>query len=174
MVRDAVGYQILPDEEKFKVTNIREKYPQIFDWLNFQDLNVIVIITLMLVVAGVNMISGLLILILEKTNMIGILKALGSEDITIRRIFLYQAAYLIGKALLWGNLIGVGLALLQLKTGLVTLDPSSYYIKTVPINLSMIHIILLNAGTMAAIIIMLLVPSKLISRITPVKAIRYD
>jgi lipoprotein-releasing system permease protein len=173
-VRDVVGYQILPDKEKFKVTNIREKYPQIFDWLNFQDLNVIVIITLMLVVAGFNMISGLLILILEKTNMIGILKALGSEDITIRRIFLYQAAYLIGKGLLWGNLIGVGLALLQLKTGLVTLDPSSYYIKTVPINLSMIHIVLLNAGTMAAIIIMLLVPSKLISRITPVKAIRYD
>ena len=173
-VRDAVGYQILPDEEKFKVTNIREKYPQIFDWLNFQDLNVIVIITLMLVVAGFNMISGLLILILEKTNMIGILKALGSEDITIRRIFLYQAAYLIGKGLLWGNLIGLGLAFLQLKTGLITLDPSSYYIKTVPINLSIIHIVLLNAGTMAAIIIMLLVPSKLISRITPVKAIRYD
>lgn len=173
-VRDAIGYQILPDEEKFKVTNIREKYPQIFDWLNFQDLNVIVIITLMLVVAGFNMISGLLILILEKTNMIGILKALGSEDITIRRIFLYQAAYLIGKGLLWGNLIGVGIALLQLKTGLVTLDPSSYYIKTVPINLNVIHIVLLNAGTMAAIIIMLLVPSKLISRITPVKAIRYD
>lgn len=173
-VQDAVGYQILPDEEKFKVTNIREKYPQIFDWLNFQDLNVIIIITLMLVVAGFNMISGLLILILEKTNMIGILKALGSEDATIRRVFLYQAAYLIGKGILWGNLIGVGLALIQLKTGLISLDPSSYYIKTVPINLSMIHIILLNAGTMAAIIIMLLVPSKLISRITPVKAIRYD
>lgn len=173
-VQDAVGYQILPDEEKFKVTNIHEKYPQIFDWLNFQDLNVIIIITLMLVVAGFNMISGLLILILEKTNMIGILKALGSEDATIRRVFLYQAAYLIGKGILWGNLIGVGLALIQLKTGLISLDPSSYYIKTVPINLSMIHIILLNAGTMAAIIIMLLVPSKLISRITPVKAIRYD
>ncbi len=173
-VQDAVGYQILPDEEKFKVINIREKYPQIFDWLNFQDLNVIIIITLMLVVTGFNMISGLLILILEKTNMIGILKALGSEDKIIRKVFLYQAAYLIGKGLLWGNLIGIGLALIQLKTGLISLDPSSYYIKTVPINLSLIHIILLNAGTMAAIIIMLLVPSKLISRITPVKAIRYD
>ncbi|MBN2861702.1 MAG: FtsX-like permease family protein, partial [Bacteroidales bacterium] len=146
----------------------------IFDWLNFQDLNVIIIIALMLVVAGFNMISGLLILILEKTNMIGVLKALGSEDIIIRRIFLYQAGYLISKGLFWGNLIGIGLALLQMKTGLVSLDPSSYYIKTVPINLELTHLLLLNAGTMTAIIIMLLVPSKLISRISPVKAIKYD
>ncbi len=173
-VRDAIGYRLMEDEEQFKVTNIRMKYPQIFDWLSFQDINVIIIILLMLVVAGFNMISGLLILILEKTNMIGILKALGSDDITIRRVFLYQAAYLIGKGLLWGNLIGIGLALLQLKTGLITLDPSSYYIKTVPVNLDIAHILLLNAGTMAAILFMLLVPSKLISRITPVKAIRYD
>jgi lipoprotein-releasing system permease protein len=173
-VRDAVGYRIKEDEEKFKVTNIRIKYPQIFDWLNFQDVNVIIIIVLMLVVAGFNMISGLLVLILEKTNMIGVLKALGSDDITIRRVFLYQAAWLIGKGLFWGNLIGIGLAFLQLKTGLVTLDPTSYYIKTVPINLQLDHILLLNTGTMAAILIMLLVPSKLISRITPVKAIRYD
>ncbi|NLV19116.1 MAG: ABC transporter permease [Bacteroidetes bacterium] len=173
-VRDAIGYRILPDEDRFKVTNIREKFPQIFDWLGFQDLNVIIIITLMLIVAGFNMISGLLILILEKTNMIGILKAIGSDDTTIRRVFIYQAAYLIGKGLIWGNLIGIGLALLQLKTGLVSLDPSSYYIKTVPVNLELFHIILLNAGTMAAIIIMLLVPSKLISRISPVKAIKYD
>ena len=173
-VRDAIGYIVTEDEEKVKVTNIRAKYPQIFDWLNFQDINVIIIILLMLVVAGFNMISGLLILILEKTNMIGVLKALGSEDTTIRRVFIYQAAYLISKGLLWGNLIGIGIALLQLKTGLITLDPSSYYIKTVPVNLEFIHILLLNAGTMAAILIMLLVPSKLISRITPVKAIRYD
>lgn len=173
-ISDAVGYRIAEEEEKFKITNIRIKYPQIFDWLNFQDLNVIIIIILMLVVAGFNMISGLLILILEKTNMIGVLKALGSEDATIRRVFLIQAAYLIGKGLFWGNLIGVGLAFLQLKTGLISLDPSSYYIKTVPVNLEIVHIILLNAGSMAAIIIMLLVPSKLISRITPVKAIRYD
>jgi lipoprotein-releasing system permease protein len=173
-VQDAIGLRIAEDEEKFKVTNIRMEYPQIFDWLNFQDINVIIIIVLMLVVAGFNMISGLLILILEKTNMIGILKALGSEDVTIRRVFLYQAAYLIGKGLFWGNLVGIGMAFLQLKTGLITLDPSSYYIKTVPVNLNLIHIILLNAGTMGAIILMLLVPSKLISNITPVKAIKYD
>jgi len=173
-VRDAVGYRYDEDDEQFKITNVRMKYPQIFDWLNFQDVNVIIIIVLMLVVAGFNMISGLLILILEKTNMIGVLKALGSDDATIRRVFLYQAAYLIGKGLLWGNIIGIGLSLLQLKTGLISLDPSSYYIKTVPVNLEAAHILLLNAGTMAAILFMLLVPSKLISRITPVKAIRYD
>ncbi len=173
-VRDAIGYRLTEEETKFKVVSIRSKYPQIFDWLNFQDINVIIIIILMLVVAGFNMISGLLILILEKTNMIGVLKALGSDDNTIRRVFLYQAAYLIGKGLLWGNAIGIGLAFFQLKTKLLTLDPNSYYIKTVPVNLELSHILLLNIGTMAAIIIMLLVPSQLISRITPVKAIRYD
>lgn len=173
-VRDEVGYRLMEDETKFKVTNIRIRYPQIFDWLNFQDMNVIIIITLMLLVAGFNMISGLLILILEKTNMIGVFKALGSENGTIRKIFLYQAAYLIAKGLFWGNFIGIGLALIQLKTGLITLDAASYYIKTVPVNLEVSHILLLNAGTMAAIILMLLVPSQLISRITPVKAIKYD
>lgn len=173
-VRDKIGYKLLEGETKFRVTNIRSRYPQIFDWLNFQDMNVFIIITLMLLVAGFNMISGLLILILERTNMIGIFKALGSDNITIRRIFIYQAVYLIAKGLFWGNVIGIGLALIQLKTGLVTLDPTSYYIKTVPVNLELSHILLLNIGTMAAIILMLLVPSQLISRITPVKAIRYD
>ncbi len=174
LVRDAIGYRISENDPGFKVTNIRLKYPQIFDWLNFQDLNVIVIIVLMLIVAGFNMISGLLILILERTNMIGVLKALGSGDRLIRKVFLYQAAWLTGKGLLWGNIAGLGLALLQLKTGLISLDPSSYYLKTVPVNIDLMHIILLNAGTMAAIILMLLIPSQLISRINPVKAIRYD
>jgi lipoprotein-releasing system permease protein len=173
-VRDAVGYKITEDETKVSVKNIRTKYPQIFDWLNFQDMNVVIIIILMLVVAGFNMISGLLILILEKTNMIGVLKALGSQDKIIRRVFIYQAAYLITKGLFWGNLIGIGLAFLQLKTGLLSLNPVTYYIKTVPVNLNFTHIILLNTGTMAVIILMLLIPSQLVSRITPVKAIRYD
>jgi lipoprotein-releasing system permease protein len=122
-VRDEIGYKLVEEETKFKVTNIRSKYPQIFDWLNFQDINVIIIILLMLIVAGFNMISGLLILILEKTNMIGVLKALGSEDTTIRRVFLLQAAYLIGKGLLWGNIIGIGLAFFQLKTGMINTRP---------------------------------------------------
>jgi len=174
VVRDAIGYRVAEEQEKLKVTNIGIKYPQIFDWLNFQDTNVIIILVLMLLVAGFNMISGLLILILEKTNMIGILKALGSDDLLIRKVFLYQAAYLIAKGLLWGNLLGVGIAWLQQKFSLISLDPSSYYLTTVPINLNFLHIIALNAGTMLIIILMLLIPSHLISRITPVKAIRFD
>ncbi len=173
-VNDAIGYRISEDQPALKVSTIRERFPQIFDWLNFQDINVIVIIILMLIVAGFNMISGILILILEKTNLIGVLKALGTEDRTIRKIFLIQAGWLIAKGLLWGNLIGIGLALLQNSTGIVTLDPSSYYLKTVPINLNILHILLLNAGTMAVIVLMLLVPAQLVSRITPVKAIRFD
>ena len=174
VVRDAIGYKVAEEEEQLKVTNIRTRYPQIFDWLGFQDTNVIIILLLMILVAGFNMISGLLILILEKTNMIGVLKAMGAGNKVIRNIFLYQAAWLTAKGLFWGNIIGLGLALLQLKTGLISLDPSSYYLKSVPINLDPLHILLLNAGTMAAIILMLLIPSQLIARITPVKAIRYD
>jgi lipoprotein-releasing system permease protein len=174
VVQDAIGYRVGQNEEQLKVTNIRDKYPSIFDWLGFQDTNVIIILILMILVAGFNMISGLLILILEKTNMIGILKALGSGNKLIRNIFLYQAAWLTAKGLFWGNVIGIGLAFLQLKTGMFSLDPASYYLKSVPINLDPVHIILLNAGTMAAIILMLLIPSQLIARITPVKAIRYD
>jgi lipoprotein-releasing system permease protein len=174
VVQDAIGYSNDQNEEQLKVTNIRGKYPSIFDWLGFQDTNVIIILILMILVAGFNMISGLLILILEKTNMIGILKAMGSGNKLIRNIFLYQAAWLTAKGLFWGNVIGIGLAVLQLKTGMFSLDPTSYYLKSVPINLDPVHIILLNAGTMAAIILMLLIPSQLIARITPVKAIRYD
>lgn len=174
VVRDAIGYRITEDDENLKVTNIRLRYPQIFDWLNFQDLNVVVIIILMLIVAGFNMISGLLILILEKTNMIGVLKALGARDNLISKSFLYQAAWLTGKGLFWGNLVGLGLAAFQLTTGIITLNPASYYLSTVPINLDPVHILLLNAGAMIAIVIMLLLPSRLIGRITPVKAIRYD
>lgn len=174
VVRDAIGYRMAEEEEQLKVTNIRGRYPQIFDWLGFQDTNVIIILVLMILVAGFNMISGLLILILEKTNMIGVLKAIGAGNKLIRNVFLYQAAWLTVKGLLFGNLIGIGLAFIQLKTEIITLDPASYYLKCVPINLDPIHIILLNAGTMIAIILMLLIPAQLIARITPVKAIRYN
>ncbi|MCA1757821.1 MAG: FtsX-like permease family protein [Bacteroidales bacterium] len=174
VTRSIIGYPAEPEMDKLKVTNIRIKYPQIFDWLNFQDTNVIVILILMLTVAGFNMISGLLILILEKTNMIGVLKALGSGNRMIRRIFLWQASYLIFKGLLWGNLTGITLAWLQERFSLISLDPSSYYLSTVPVNLELFHVLILNAGTMAIIILMMLIPSHLVSRISPVKAIRFD
>jgi lipoprotein-releasing system permease protein len=120
------------------------------------------------------MVSSLLILILERTNMIGILKAIGSNNLSIRKIFLYQSAFLISKGLLWGNLIGIGLALIQQKTGLVKLDEASYYLATVPINLDISYIFLLNTGILLLTFLMLIIPSHLVTKITPVKAIRFD
>ena len=172
--REAIGYQFDENQEKLKVTNLRIKYPQILDWLNFQDTNVIVIVVLMLLVAAFTMISGLLILILEKTNMIGILKALGSDNKLIQKIFLSQAAYITGTGLLWGNITGYGLALAQKKFQLISLDPSSYYLTTVPVNIDILHIISLNLGTISIILLMLLIPSRLVSSISPVRAIKFD
>jgi len=174
MVRNIAGYTFTKEGTRLKVTNIRNKYPQIFDWLNLQNINVWVILILMLLVAGFNMVSGLLVLILERTNMIGILKSLGTENTSVRKIFLYQSAFLITRGLLWGNLIGLGLALLQKEFSIIKLDQASYYLETVPINLSLAHVLLLNAGTLIATIFMLILPTVIISRISPEKTIRYN
>jgi lipoprotein-releasing system permease protein len=156
------------------VKSIRELMPQIFDWLDLQDMNEIIILVLMLMVATINMITALLILILEKTRMIGLLKALGMNNNSIQLIFLNKAAFLIGKGLLFGNILGLGLCFIQLKFGIFTLDESSYYLKFVPVNLSLVSIILLNIGTFAVCILMLLIPARIISKISPVKAIRFS
>jgi lipoprotein-releasing system permease protein len=153
---------------------IKETNPTVFSWLDLQDVNAIIVITLMLIVAGINMVSALLILILERTNMIGILKALGSSNRNIQKIFLYNAAYLIGKGLFWGNFLGIGIALLQQHFGLFPLDAKTYYLSVVPIHLSIVHILLLNFGTLACCLLMLIVPSFIVSKITPVKAIRFS
>ena len=157
-----------------KVTNIKERYPQIFDWLNLQDMNVWVILALMLAVAGFNMISGLLILILEKTNMIGMLKAIGYNNWNIQKIFLIQSFFLITKGLVWGNVIGIGLCLLQQQFAIIPLDEASYYMNTVPINMQMIHIVALNVGTLITTMLIMLLPSLLISHISPAKAIKFN
>jgi lipoprotein-releasing system permease protein len=138
------------------------------------DMNAVIVIVLILLVAGISMISALLILILEKTNMIGILKALGAGNACIQKVFMYNAVYLIGKGLIWGNVIGVGVALLQQHFGIFTLDAKTYYISVVPIHLSWWYMLLLNAGTLFTCVIMLIVPSFIISKITPVKAIRFS
>jgi len=153
---------------------IRELYPQMFDWLDLQDMNVIIILILMVLVSGMAMISTLLILILERTNMIGVLKALGARNLSIRRIFLYNAAYIIGKGMLFGNIVGLCLCLLQKYFSIVTLPQESYFMSVVPINLSIIHILILNAGTLIACTLMLVLPSFIVTRISPVKAIRFD
>ena len=173
-VINTVGFGFEEDGSRLKVINIHEKYPQIFDWLNLQDMNVLIILILMLVVAGFNMVSGLLILILDRTNMIGILKALGSPNVSIRKIFMYQSGFLIIRGLFWGNIIGIGICLLQKFTGIMELDQSSYYLNTVPVNLNALHIIALNLGTALAIILMLIIPSMIISRISPAMAIRFE
>ncbi len=128
----------------------------------------------MVIVAGFNMISGLLILILERTNMIGILKALGTVNASIRSIFLYQSGFLALKGLFWGNIIGLTLCFLQWKFELIGLDPSSYYLDTVPINISLTHVLALNAGTLLVTFVFLLIPSMIISRISPEKSIRFN
>ncbi len=174
MVMNKVGFGFEEDGSRLKVINIHDKYPQIFDWLNLQDMNVLIILILILVVAGFNMVSGLLILILDRTNMIGILKALGSPNVSIRKIFMYQSGFLIIRGLFWGNIIGIGICLLQKFTGIMELDQSSYYLNTVPVNLNALHIIALNLGTALAIILMLIIPSMIISRISPVMAIRFE
>jgi len=153
---------------------IKEAYSYIFDWLDLQDMNVQIILVLMVLVSGINMISALLVLILERTNMIGILKALGAQSRSIRKIFIYIATYLIGKGLFWGNVIGLSLCLIQQQFGLLSLDQESYYVSVIPISINPMHILLLNIGTLLICVLMLLGPSYVITKITPVKAIRFN
>ncbi len=153
---------------------IRDKYYSIFEWLDLFDFNIALIIGIMILVAGINMITALLVLILERTQMIGILKALGSSDWSIRKVFLYNAMYLIGVGLFWGNVIGIGLLLLQKYGKFFPLDPDTYYVTEAPVYLDFGYVLLLNAGTFVLCLVMLLIPSFIISKISPVKAIRFE
>ncbi len=153
---------------------IREKYASIFEWLDLFDFNIIMIIGIMILVAGINMITALLVLILERTQMIGILKALGSSDWSVRKVFLYNAMYLIGVGLFWGNVIGIGLLLVQKYGKVFKLNPDTYYVNEAPVYLSWDYILILNGGTFLLCLLMLLIPSFIISKISPVKAIRFE
>jgi lipoprotein-releasing system permease protein len=173
-VSDVVGFNYSENGGALRVISIKEKYPQIFDWLNLQDMNVLIILILMLVVSGFNMISGLLILILDRTNMIGLFKALGAGNKLIRKIFIYESGFIILKGLFWGNLIGIGICLVQYYTGIIKLDPTSYYIDHVPINLNILNILALNLGTIVITLLMLIIPSFIISKFSPAETIRYS
>jgi lipoprotein-releasing system permease protein len=155
-------------------TSIIDARPDIFSWLELQDLNVIVIISLLILVCGIDIISALLILILERTSTIGILKAIGAKDKSIRKIFIYNAAYLILTGLFFGNLFGLGISLLQLKFGFLSLPQEAYFIDKVPIRIDIWNLVLLNIGTLVCCLLMLIVPSNIITKISPVKAIRFD
>ena len=158
----------------YYVRNIEQLNPQIFAWLDLLDLNVWVILFLMIGVAGFTMISGLLIIIIERTNMIGILKALGANNFTIRRTFLWFAVFLIGKGMLWGNAIGLAFCILQSQFGLFKLDPETYYVDTVPVSFNVLLFVLINLGTLFASVLMLIGPSFLITKINPASSMRYE
>ena len=163
-----------PDSPVLQVESIKDKYRHIFDWLGLLDMNVWVILALMVLVAGFNMVSSLLVIILERTQMIGILKAMGARNWSIRKVFLYFSVMLILKALVLGNILGIGICLIQQYTHVFKLDPSSYYLEYVPVNLSILHLIVLNVGTVLITTLMLLLPSYFITKVSPEKTIRFE
>jgi lipoprotein-releasing system permease protein len=158
----------------YRVETIESLTPQIFDWLDMLDMNAIVIIILMLAVSGFCVISGLLILILERSATIGLLKSLGANNWTIRKIFLIQSAYLISRGMLWGNIIGLAIIAIQHFTHAIPLDPTSYYVDYVPVQLSLSRWLLINIGLAIASILMLVGPSYFVTRISPAEAMRKE
>lgn len=172
---DQKGQEIYENTGSFLDTRtIKQQYYSIFEWLSLFDFNVALIIGIMILVAGINMITALLVLILERTQMVGILKALGSSDWMIRKIFLYNAAYLILLGLFWGNLIGLGLLFAQKYLKLFPLDPETYYVTEAPVYIGWEYIIGVNVGTLLLCMLMLLVPSYIITKISPVRAMKFD
>ena len=137
-------------------------------------MNVLLILVLMIMVAGFNMISALLVLILERSTMIGVLKAMGSPNWSIRKVFLYLSVFLTSRGMLWGNIIGIALLVIQKYFEVITLNPESYYVDVVPVNINIIHILMLNIGSLIVTTLMLVIPSYLVSKISPDKSIRFD
>lgn len=166
-----IYYELLPPD--LYAETIRQKLPQIFDWLNLQDVNEVVILALMVIVAIINMVTALLILILERTYMIGTLKSLGASDWSIRKIFLGYAAYIVFTGLVWGNLLGIGLCIIQKYGEVIKLSEENYYLSVAPVHLSPLAVLALNFGAMLVILLFLVLPSYLVTRISPIKAIRF-
>ncbi len=172
-VYDTVGTIYEKDKEQLQVENILDIYPQIFAWLQLINTNVWIILIIMIIVGTVNMISGLLVIILERTNMIGVLKALGAKSFSISKIFLYNGALLVAKGILIGNVIGIGIGLFLHYSKIIKLDPSTYYIDNVPINFEFTHILAINLGTLIVTSMMLIIPSLVVAFIMPSKAIKF-
>jgi lipoprotein-releasing system permease protein len=169
---DKIIYEHIPF--KLQTQKITDLNPEIFSWLDFLDMNIAIILTLMIIVSLINMTTSLLVLILEKTNMIGILKAVGSTNWSIRKIFLYNSFYLLSRGLFLGNLIGIGLLLIQKFTNAIPLDPKIYYLDTVPVSINFTHILAINLLTIVICMIVLIIPSYLVSKIQVVKAVKFD
>ena len=156
----------------YDVQHVKERYPEIFNWISLFDTNIALIIVIMIIVGGINMITALLVLILERTQMIGLLGVLGMKQWATQKVFLYNAAYLIGIGLFWGNVLGLGLLALQHQMEWISLDPTSYYVTTVPIAFDLSMIVAINIGTFVICVLMLLIPSFIISKVTPIRALR--
>ncbi|CAM4317328.1 ABC transporter permease [Gillisia hiemivivida] len=172
---DLKGAEVYDNTNSFLDTQtIKQKYASIFEWVSLFDFNIALIIGIMILVAGINMITALLVLILERTQMIGILKALGGSDWSIRKIFLYNASYLILLGLFWGNLIGLGLLFIQKYFKLFPLNPETYYVTEIPVYIGWEYILGVNIGTLVLCLLMLLIPSIIITKISPVKAMKFD
>jgi len=166
-IEELLGYN-------YNVNTVKEMYSNIFIWLDKLDINGVIIIVLMILVAVINMITALLILILERTNMVGLVKALGMTNTGVRRIFLHISLRLIGKGLLWGNIIGIGLCYLQYYFKIVELDSSTYYVDHVAIDINWMYFAILNAGTFVICVLMLFLPTLIITKLTPIKTLRFD
>lgn len=174
---EALIDDLLPMDENnnfYRITTLHESAPEVFDWLNLLNMNVVTILTLIVIVAGFNMVSGLLILILDKTSLIGILKALGYKNVALKKLFLYIAIGLIVRGMIVGNILAFLLGALQYYFRIIHLDPGSYYMDTVPVNFDLWSALLLNIGVLLVSVLMLIVPTMLISRIRPIKAIRFE
>ena len=154
--------------------SIKELNPMIFSWLDLLDMNVWVIIGLMFVISVFTMISGLLIIILERTNMIGMLKTLGSKNFSIRKTFLYVASFLILKGMIWGNIIALSILLIQKYFGVIKLNPDNYYVSEMPVDINILYILLINVGTLVLSVVAMIGPSYLIAKISPAKSIRFE
>lgn len=165
-------YKTIPPT--FNSASISEKYFSVFEWLKLFDFNILVILIIMIGVATINMVVALLVLILERTQLIGMLKALGANNWSVRKIFLYNAAHLISRGLLWGNGIAIVLLVIQKQFEIIKLNPESYYVSTAPVDINILHILLLNAGTVLICVLILLIPSYLITKISPIKALKFD
>jgi lipoprotein-releasing system permease protein len=165
--QDAVGYN-------YNVQSVKQLHANIFSWLDMVDVNGIIIITLMIIVAGVNMITALLILILERANMVGLIKSIGMSNVKVRRIFFYISLRLLGRGLLYGNILGIGLILLQLYFKIVGLDSETYYVEYVPISFDPVYILMLNGGIIASCLLMMFLPTLILTKITPIKTLRFD
>lgn len=173
LIQNEIGFDVSPNSQRLQVRTLKETIPQIFDWLELLNMNAWVIIILMLVVASMNMIIGLLVIILEKTSNIGLFKTMGANNWFIQKIFLFIGGSLIGRGLLWGNIIGLSVCIIQHYFKLIPLDAETYFMSYIPIEISVISILALNVGTLLFTMLMLLLPSHIISKISPAESVKF-